>query len=241
MSTLTVHKRLEALAQEPFSLDPRAWQEIRRDIDARIQELGAGLDWSDEAIEMERDHVPEIRAHLHVLNLQYIGIRGTNKVMRHLLADAATVLRRMENIQLACLQFEKTLEKYTPLRKLLGRGGAPEAHGQYLTLIESRFQDLTAELQQLREGLILEAARSDVELARRKPDCEEAMLKRLHPRPRDSPSGPDEAQTRLMEELDKGAMIREPVIADGDDMAVRVVKALHKKLWDEDHDDKGRL
>lgn len=232
MSSLPVHKKLEALAQEPFSLDIARWKRIRAQIDALV--TAANLDWSDEAIERERGHVPPARAHLHVLNLQYIAIRGTNKVMRHLLADAETELDFAENIQRACLQFEKMLVKYRPLRNLLNPAGEPEAHGQYLTLVESRMLDLTAELQRQRERIVFAAAQADVELTQRAPTCEAAMKRRLAVTvPTHAPQMPEVTEQRLKEALDRNPA---PQIPRNDDnsTALRIVTAYLEKLRDDD-------
>jgi hypothetical protein len=133
MSTLPVHKELEALARDPFSLNPFTWADVKERIDTLIAD--AKLDWSEEVIQRERGRVPHMRAHLYVLQLQYIAIRGTNKVM-HLLRDAAaaaTEIGLVEHIQQACHRFEKTREKYDKLHSLLGPAGAPEAHGYFRT------------------------------------------------------------------------------------------------------------
>ena len=240
MSTLPVHKELEALAQDPFSLDPVAW----RAVGARIGALVAGaasLDWSEETVESERGHVPHMRAHLYVLRLQYIAIRGTNQVM-HLLRNAAGAsddLALAENIQLACHRFEKTSQKYKQLRDLLGPSGAPESHGYFLTLVESRFDDLTAELQRQRESIILAATNADVEMARREPTCEDAMKRRLAA-PASPKAAPEVVETQLTEALDNGTWpLREPLPRDedGDNMPLRVVTAYLNKLREEEREE----
>jgi hypothetical protein len=236
MSTLPVHKELEALARDPFSLNPFTWADVKERIDTLIAD--AKLDWSEEVIQRERGHVPHMRAHLYVLQLQYIAIRGTNKVM-HLLRDAATAATEIglvEHIQQACHRFEKTREKYDKLHSLLGPAGAPEAHGYFLTFVESRFDDLTAELQRQREAIMLLAAKTDVELARREPNCEDAMRKRLMlPPPPDYAYAPEETERELKEALDGPPPL--PRDDDEDSMALRVVTAYLDKLREDEKEE----
>lgn len=235
MSTLPVHKELEALAQDPFSLNPFAWADVKERIGTLLAD--AKLDWSEEVIQRERGHVPHMRAHLYVLQLQYIAIRGTNKVM-HLLRDAAaatTEIGLVEHIQQACHQFEKTREKYDKLHSLLGPAGAPEAHGYFLTLVESRVDDLTAELQRQREAIMLLAAKADVELARREPTYEGTMRRRLTPPPDDA-YAPEETERELKEALD-GPPPPLSRSGDEDSMALRVVTAYLNKLREDERDE----
>lgn len=246
MNSLPIHEDLEALAQDPFSLDPIAWDSVRGRIDGLIGRA-VSLDWSDEAIERERGHVPHMRAHIYVLQLQYIGIRGTNKVM-HLLrntdATARSDLDTVDNIQRACHRFERTNAKYRPLRALIGKEGAAEAHGYFLTLLEARFDDLTAVLQRLREQIMLSATQSGVEMARREPRYEETIHKRLSVPPLTNPT-PEETENALKAQLDSGTWPpRAPLPVprnDDDDMALRVVTAYLEKLRADEKDEDKHL
>jgi hypothetical protein len=232
MTSLPIHKQLEDLAQPPYNLDPQKWLAIRESINALYKSLGADLDWSDEQIEAERGHVHPLRAHLYVLSLQYIAVRGTNKIMLVLQRNAKTDLEWGDTIQQACIRLEKTQEKYRPLRNLLGPEGAPESHGYFLTLVETRLAKVAEELQQQRERMIIAAARHDAERARRADDYADSIARRLRSRPLGAPATPEAAQLRLAEALDGPELPARP--NQEQDMAWRVVDAFFNKLKDED-------